>query len=146
MIIMDENIFAGIKKEIIKLPLDILGEYAEQFNKAFEQSLVFETKQRLEDDMEAWTLADPLDNIGKVREKQVVTRAYVVAPELNGYRLLVLKISYYRSTLYPCKLYNSLKETNIDCGSPEQLDKSLKDIFTSEEFVKPIRILLSQIG
>lgn len=142
---MEDNIFKGIKKEMIKLPLDIIKDYADQFNTTFNESLIFEIKEKLEDDTDDWFKGDVFGQKADIGEKKMVIRAYIVAPELESYRLLIMKISYYRSTVYPCELFNSITYTSESCDTSEELNARMKDIFVSEEFKKPIRILLSQI-
>ena len=143
---MEENIFAGISKEEIRLPLDILGGYANQFNTAFGKSLVFEVSKTLESSEDIWTKVELFEEIKEPAEKKFVVRAYVMVPNLGNYKMLVLKLSYLRSRVYPCELYNALTDKKLECKTPDALDTELKKIFVSEEFKKPIRILLSQIG
>lgn len=143
---MEENIFAGIGKEAIRLPLDVLEGYANQFNSAFGKSLVFETLNVFENQEEDWAKIDLFEEIKEPAERKFVTRAYVLAPNLEMYKMLVLKLSYLRSKVYPCELYNALTDKKTECKTAEELDTEMKKIFVSEDFKKPIRILLSQIG
>lgn len=143
---MEENIFAGIGKEEMRLPLDILGDYANQFNNAFGKSLVFETLDTLENQEEDWAKIDLFEEIKEPAERKFVTRAYVLAPNLGKYKMLVLKLSYLRSKVYPCELYNALTDKKQDCKTAEELNTELRKLFVSEDFKKPIRVLLSQIG
>lgn len=143
---MEENIFAGIGKAEIRLPLDILGGYANQFNSVFGKSLVFETVNVLENQEEDWAKIDLFEEIKEPAERKFVTRAYVLAPNLGRYKMLVLKLSYLRSKVYPCELYNALADKKQDCSTAEELEVEMKKIFVSDDFKKPIRVLLSQIG
>lgn len=143
---MEENIFSGIKKEEIRLPLDILGEYKESFNQAFHNKLMFETNDTLESGQSEWAKLDMFNEVKEPEEKKFVTRVSIFAPELNNYRMLLLKVSYKRSKVYPCELYNALTDKSENCNDDTKFDESLKKIFLSEEFKKPVRMLLSQIG
>lgn len=143
---MEENVFFGIEKAEIKLPLDILREYEKQFNEAFGSSLVFQIASKLEDDNEDWAKLDPFNGIREPSEQKYVTRAFIVAPSLKNYRMLVMKVSYLRSKVYPCELFNALSDKTEDYETPETLDKAMREIFLSEDFKKPVRMLLSQIG
>lgn len=142
---MGNNIFLDIKKAEIRLPLDILGGYMSQFNKAFDKNLIFETKGTFEKEEDSWAKIDLFEQTKETEEPKSVTRAYVVAPNLNNYRMLVLKISYLRSKVYPCELYNALIDKKFTCETSEKLDEVMVELFKSPEFKNPISILLSQI-
>ena len=143
---MEENIFSDIKKADIRLPLDILCSYVDQFNSTFGKALVFETKGSFEKEMENWAKVDLFEEIKEPAEPKSVTRAFVVAPSLNSYRMLVLKVSYLRSKVYPCEIYNALVDKKDICNTADELEGVMTRLFKSEDFKKPIRILLSQIG
>lgn len=146
---MEENIFEQIKSENIILPLTVLNGYANSFNETFKERLVFELKKKMEDE------SDPWDGIGLAiqkkdqEEKSYVTRAYVVAPGLGNYRLLVLKLSYKISEVYPCRLENMLEDTGVrnvkECENSIKLNDDLLKLFQSDEFQRPIKMLLSQL-
>lgn len=143
---MEDNVFKGIEKEEIKLPLDILGEYEQQFTQAFGQKLNFQIINREEDEKDKWSKLEPFVVIQEPSEQKFVSRVYIVAPSLNNYRMLILKISYLRSKVYPCVFYDAFEEKSITCNKPDDLDIELKKLFLSEKFKKPIRMLLTQIG
>lgn len=142
---MGDNVFEGIQKASIKLPLEILKEYETQFEETFGQKLVFQIASKLEDDNEDWLKLDPFKSVREPAEQKHVSRVYIVAPSLKNYRMLIMKISYLRSKVYPCEMYNALTETNASYESSDTLDVAIKQLFLSEEFKKPMGVLLSQI-
>lgn len=142
---MGENIFSNITTEDIVLPLRVLNSYTESFNKAFAEKLVLETKKSMEDDsVDPW---GELISIGKneQEEQSLVTRAFIVAPGLGNYRLLVLKLKYKISQVYPCVIENILEEKNFNCKDAEEVNKALNTIFSADSFQRPVKMLLSQL-
>ena len=140
---MEENIFENIKKENIILPLQMLENFTNTFNKTFEGKLVFEVKSAMENNNDLW--AGIGEALQEKEEKNMVVRANIVAPTLNGYKLLVLKLVYKISQVYPCRIYNILENQSIDCKESGKVQNELKKIFTSESFQKPVRMLLAQV-
>lgn len=127
---MGENIFSNIKSEEIVLPLSILSSYADAFNKTFTDKLVFELKKKMEDD----NANDPWEGLLSIgnkeqEEKILVTRAYIVAPGLNNYRLLILKLKYRVSEVYPCNVESMLEEKKFDCNNSDDVKKSIGSYF-----------------
>ena len=143
---MGEDIFSNIKPEEIVLPLNILNGYADAFNKTFTDKLVFELKKKMEDDNapDSW---EGLLSTGKKEqeEKTLVIRAFIVAPGLNNYRLLVLKLKYRVSEVYPCDVESMLEEKKFNCDNSDEVKKALEDIFNSDSFQRPVKMLLSQL-
>lgn len=143
---MGEDIFSSITTDDIVLPLNVLKDYADSFNKAFTEKLVLEIKKTMEDDNEnPW---GELISIGKKEqeEQSLVTRVFIVAPGLSNYRLLVLKLKYKISQVYPCVIENLLEEKKFDCKDAESVNKAFETIFSSDSFQRPVKMLLSQIG
>ena len=142
---MEENVFTGIDKAQIKLPLDILEEYKQQFTDAFGQSLVFQISSKLEDQEDEWAKLDPFKEMREPAEQKFVSRVYIVAPALKNYRMLIMKVSYLRSKVYPCELYNAFTEKAEEYDTPDTLKEAMAKLFLSEEFKNPIKMLLSQL-
>lgn len=142
---MGENIFESIKKEEILLPLQILDSYANSFNETFKGNLVFETKRKLEDTSDPWSgLGVSLAN-KEQEEKDMVVRAYIIAPGLNNYRLLVMKLVYKVSQVYPCSIENILEDKTAECKDADSVKKCLEEIFKAQSFQRPVKMLLSQL-
>lgn len=143
---MGENIFSNITTEDIVLPLAVLNGYINTFNKAFAEKLAFEVKKSMEDDVE-----DPwgeLISMGKKEqeEQSLVTRAFIAAPGLGNYRLLVLKVKYKISQVYPCVIENILEEKKFECKDAEGVKNALETIFSADSFQRPVKMLLSQLA
>lgn len=143
---MEENLFAGIEAEKIQLPLEILNSFADQFNKTFTDRMSFQVSKKLEDEVDDWTKIDIFERSREQSEKRLVARATIVVSGLNDYRLLVLKLSYLRSIVYPCEIVDVLnnKETKT-CNTPEEMNDTLATIFKTESFQRPLRMILSQL-
>lgn len=142
---MGENIFENIKKEEIVLPLQVLESYASSFNETFKGNLVFETKRKLEDSNDPWSgLGVSLAN-KEQEEKDMVVRVYIIAPGLNNYRLLVLKLVYKISQVNPCSIENIPENKTTECGDAEGVTKCLNEIFLAQSFQRPVKMLLSQL-
>lgn len=143
---MEENLFAGIEAEKIQLPLEILNSFADQFNKTFTDRMSFQVSKKLEDEVDDWTKIDIFERSREQSEKRLVARATIVVSGLNDYRLLVLKLSYLRSIVYPCEIVDVLnnKETKT-CNTPEEVNDTLATIFKTESFQRPLRMILSQL-
>lgn len=142
---MEENVFSGIDKAQIKLPLEILEDYKQQFTEAFGQTLVFQVLSKLEDQEDEWAKLDPFKELREPAEQKYVSRVYIVAPALKNYRMLVMKVSYLRSTVYPCELYNAFTEKSDNFENPEALKEAMAKLFLSDEFKNPIKMLLTQL-
>lgn len=143
---MGENIFANIKSEQIVLPLAVLNSYADTFNKTFTDKLVFEIKKKMEDSKDADPWEGMLAMVPKEQEeKDLVTRAYIVAPGLNNYKLLVLKLQYKVSEVYPCHIESMLEDVKFDCNNAEEVQRALDTIFNADTFQRPVKMLLSQL-
>lgn len=142
---MEENLFENIKKVDILLPLQILEEYANSFNETFKGKLVFEIKHKMEDTHDPWTGLEVVFSSKEQEEKNMVVRAYIIAPELNNYRLLVLKLVYKISQVYPCNIECILDNQKKDCKDSNQVKSVLKGVFTSQSFQKPVQMLLAQV-
>ena len=142
---MEDNVFSGINKAQIKLPLEILEEYKLQFTEAFGQSLLFQIANKLEDQEDQWAKLDPSKEMREPAEQKFVSRVYIVAPALKDYRMLVMKLSYLRSKVYPCELYNAFTEKAEEYDKPESLKNAMARLFLSDEFKNPITMLLSQL-
>lgn len=142
---MEENVFSGIDKAQIKLPLEILEDYKQQFTEAFGQTLVFQVLSKLEDQEDEWAKLDPFKELREPAEQKYVSRVYIVAPALKNYRMLVMKVSYLRSTVYPCELYNAFTEKSDNFENPEVLKEAMAKLFLSDEFKNPIKMLLTQL-
>lgn len=143
---MGEDIFTKITAEEIVLPLNVLKSYADTFNKVFTEKLVFEIKKTMEDNGD-----DPwgeLISMGKKEQEEqcLVARAFIVAPGLGNYRLLVLKLKYRISEVYPCYIENILEEKKFECKDAEVVKATLDVIFNANAFQRPVKMLLSQLA
>lgn len=143
---MGEDIFESIKPEEIELPLTVLNGYAESFNIVFLDKLVFEIKKTMEQDND-----DPWGSIviggsnKEKEEKNLVTRVFIVAPGLSNYRLFVLKLTYKISLVYPCRIESILDDFKHECKDANELKGVLEQIFKSDSFQRPVKMLLSQL-
>ena len=143
---MEENLFAGIEAEKIQLPLEILNSFADQFNKTFTDRMSFQVSKKLEDEVDDWTKIDIFERSREQSEKRLVARATIVVSGLNDYRLLVLKLSYLRSIVYPCEIVDVLNNKEAKaCNTPEDVNDTLTTIFKTESFQRPLRMILSQL-
>ena len=142
---MEENLFTGIEAEKIKLPLEILDAYADQFNQTFTDRMSFQISKRLEDEVDDWIRMELVESSKEPAEKRLVARATIVVQGLSNYKLLILKLSYLRSVVYPCEIVDILNKKTIDCNTPEDVDTALATIFRTNSFQRPLRMILSQL-
>lgn len=143
---MGEDIFENIKAEDIVLPLTVLYDYANSFNNTFSEKLVFLIEKSMEEDKDD----DPWRGIviggnKEQDEMKLVTRAYIVAPGLSGYRFYLLKLSYKITIVYPCQIDSIIEDTRYECYDAEQVKEKLEKIFKSDSFQRPVKMLLSQL-
>ncbi|WMX12770.1 hypothetical protein [Aureispira sp. CCB-E] len=72
-----------------------------------------------------------------------VLHFYIVAPNMNNYRYLLLSIMH-KITLYPLELDFHTPEITYECVDQEDLLSDLKEIFNHESTIKIIHSLLAQ--
>jgi len=142
---MKENIFKGIKKVNIEDPLELLVEYKKQFYERFKNFLLLQVTSKLENNNKWWSFYCQSKNSEVSAEQKFVIRVCVIVPKLEYYRVPILKISYFRTKVYPCKLFNALRNRQRICKTPDKLKERIDDLFLSEDFKIVVGALLSQI-
>ena len=142
---MEKNVFDGIQKVQLKLHLEVLKECEKQFNTKFRKYFVFQIIVKEEDIISCSKIRSISDKMGVMPDQRQLIKVVVVAPKLGNFMLPILKITYTRTKLYPCKFYNALKNKTKRCRNSEKLDKRLNKLFASNSFRKPIKMLMAQM-
>ena len=139
----EQDLWGEIPVKKIETPKDVLIEQANIFNKKFEGKLACEVREGYED-------PDPWDSIvstAKEKEKRIVLKFYLSAPSLNKYKLLMLKVSYFATKIYPCDLENNMSELpkTEKCNTVDEFKQKLKGVLGSNDVTEAISNLFSQI-
>ena len=118
-----------IEESAVKPPIAILKELANVLAK--------KTKGLLVGNIEQTTFSDD-------SKDGFILRFYITVPSLNNYRYEVFDITH-DIDFYPLKIESSNGELSSKDKTPEELENSLKDIFSSSQIKKVINGLLAQI-
>ena len=145
-----DNFWNEFKKAEIELPKTILEVQRNNFNdKIPPNTLVCEIKETQEDITNPWDNGIGLLIEGQNQNKRIsfVYSMYILAPSLNNYRVLLFKIAYDISKVYPCTISNIYTgELEIKCEDNVILKAKLKNILQSPSISDLIGVLLAQVS
>ena len=138
---MDE-IWENIKSVEVTLPLDVVKEFSDSFNKTFEGKCEMQLIKQNQNVISAY-VGQPTGPRQNVKTEIFLK---IVAPMLNGYTLSILSVVYDMSTVYPCRLTDDLNSKLYVCGSSQELHDRIVEIIKSEKFVKSASMILTQVN
>lgn len=145
-----DNFWNEFKKAEIELPKTILEVQCKNFNDNIPpNTLVCEIKETQEDVTNPWedSIGFLIDGQNQNKCKSVVHSMYILAPSLNNYRVLLFKIAYDISKVYPCTISNIYTgEPEIKCDNNEILKAKLKNILQSPSISDLVGVLLAQVS
>lgn len=145
-----ENFWKTFKKAEIELPKTILEAQRNIFNEIIPpNTLVCEIKETQEDITNPWDNGIGLLIEGQNQNKRIsfIYSMYILAPSLKNYRVLLFKVTYDISKVYPCTISNIYSgESEIKCENNEEFKKHLKDILQSPSISELIDVLLAQVS
>lgn len=143
-----ESYWNEFKKADIELPKTILEYQRNLFNENIPaDTLVCELKEAQEE-----TPANPWDDLGFAIEgrdsaKYNICSFYLLAPSLKNYRVLLFKVSYDISQVYPCNISSIYSgDADTKCNTNEIFKENIKKILQSEAVNQLIGVLLAQVG
>lgn len=140
------DFWKSLKAADIKMPAEVLEEYATSFNNRFGHYIVLETrgaKEKADD----WA-ADISTLLGEESEPRYEVVMRLLVPSIKDYTLPVLKIKYQISNPYPCTLFNMLNKEKepVECQIPDNLDNEILKLLTEGNFLQKVSIILAQVG
>lgn len=144
-----DNFWNGFKKAEIELPKTILEAQRNNFNENIPtDTLVCDIKESQED------ISNPWDDFGILNEgqnqnkpKSLVCSMYILAPSLKNYRVLLFKVAYDISKVYPCTISSIYTgDSEIICENSEDFKAKLKNILQSPSISELIGVLLAQVS
>lgn len=145
-----DNFWNEFKKAEIELPKTILEAQRNNFNENIPpNTLVCEIKETQEDVTNPWedTIGFLIDGPNQIKRKSVVYSMYILAPSLNNYRVLLFKVAYDISKVYPCTISNIYTgEPEIKCEDNGILKEKLKNILQSPSISDLVGVLLAQVS
>lgn len=142
-----EDFWKSIKASSIKMPADILEEYATTFNKRFGNFVVLETRgsrEIIDDWAKDLNRALGVDDT----EPNYIITMRLLAPSIKDYSLPIIKIRFQISNPYPCSLFNLMnqEQTLVECNDSDQLDKAIYAMLSEDGFIQKLSIILAQVG
>lgn len=139
----EQDLWGEITLKKIETPKDILIEQANAFNNKFEGKLMCELKEGYQE-LDPW---DSLVTSPTEKEQKFLLKFYLSAPSLNKYKLLMLKVSYFATKIYPCELENNMAEVSTldKCKNSDEFKENLKKILNSENVTDAISNLYVQL-
>lgn len=141
---VEENIWKDIEPKKIVLPGTILENYANSFNEAFKGRIVMKLSHKINSGITAANIEELLTP-GPPIEPKCVYRMDIEVPELQGYAKLLLKVTYQISSVYPCKIEDSINQKEISCSTNDEFNKAVHDTLKSPEIIDLLSTLLAQI-
>lgn len=145
-----ENFWKIFKKAEIELPKTILEAQRNIFNENIPpNTLICEIKETQEDVTNPWENSIGFLLEGQNQNKRIsfVYSMYILAPSLKNYRVLLFKVSYDISKVYPCTISNIYTgEPEIKCEDIEEFKANLKTILQSQPISELIGVLLAQVS
>lgn len=117
------------------LPITILQEQAKFLNDMTKNVVLADVETK----KVSYAVAD-----SKQTKPGILHTLKIVAPAIGNYDFELLRLMQEGILPYPLTIYAPMMEERFEIANSEELEKSLKDIFTHEKTVLTIQSLISQ--